>query len=224
MAKFIKPPGIDKKGWDENLRRQQIGVSRYATIGLQDGAGLSVAPNDPSVARVVEQAKQGNLRIFRATGVKGGYAMLEAKDNRGSVQAFMQIQVLASGADERKRIIVDLQAQTLTATEAGATIFKFDCVTGDSSHPTTPGIFHIFRKRKVHRSSMYNVQMNYAMFFTQDGKAIHQYHGAVPLSVVRTLKSQVSDWLGSHGCVRLTEADAAALFEWAPLSTAVEVK
>lgn len=224
MAKFIKPPGIDKKGWDEKLRRQQIGVSRYATLGLQDGAGLSVTPNDPSVARVVEQAKQGNLRIFRATGLKGGFAMLEAKDSRGTVQAFMQIQVLAAGADERKRIIVDLQTQTLTATEAGAVIFKFNCVTGDSSHPTTPGIFHIFRKRKVHRSSTYNAQMNYAMFFTTDGKAIHQYHGAVPLSMVRTLKSEVSDWLGSHGCVRLTEADAKALFEWAPMSTTVEVK
>ena len=61
MAKFIKPPGIDKKGWDENLRRQQIGVSRYATIGLQDGAGLSVAPNDPSVARVGSKATSGSF-------------------------------------------------------------------------------------------------------------------------------------------------------------------
>ncbi|MGC4091028.1 MAG: L,D-transpeptidase [Polyangiaceae bacterium] len=84
-------------------------------------------------------------------------------------------------------------------------------------------MFHIFKKRAVYRSVTYNVQMNYAMFFTIDGKAIHQYHGAAPLSWVRTFKSGI-DWFGSHGCVRLTEANAAALFAWAPMSTAVEVK
>ena len=66
--------------------------------------------------------------------------------------------------------------------------------------------------------------MNYAMFFTADGKAIHQYHGALPVSTVRFLKSKVSDYLGSHGCVRLAEDDAKALFEWAPIGTVVEVK
>jgi lipoprotein-anchoring transpeptidase ErfK/SrfK len=65
--------------------------------------------------------------------------------------------------------------------------------------------------------------MNYAMFFTTDGKALHQYHGAVPQNVVRTFRGKVSEWFGSHGCVRLSESDARALFEWAPLGTAVEV-
>jgi lipoprotein-anchoring transpeptidase ErfK/SrfK len=60
------------------------------------------------------------------------------------------------------------------------------------------------------------------MFFSADGKAIHQYHGLVPLSVVRAAKS-ASDWFGSHGCVRLTEADAKALFEWTPEMTKVVV-
>ena len=31
------------------------------------------------------------------------------------------------------------------------------------------------------------------------------------------------DSFGSHGCVRLTESDAKALFEWTPLHTLVEV-
>ena len=87
--------------------------------------------------------------------------------------------------------------------------------------------------------------MDYAMFFTTDGKAVHQYHGVVPLSasisvtavskearpgevvplsVVRTLKSKVSDYMGSHGCVRLTEDNARALYEWTPVGTQVRVK
>lgn len=66
--------------------------------------------------------------------------------------------------------------------------------------------------------------MHYAMFFTRDGKAIHQYHGVVPLFAVRLLKENISDWFGSHGCVRLSEEDARALFEWAPVQTTVRVR
>ena len=80
-----------------------------------------------------------------------------------------------------KRIEVDLGGQTLKAFERTKLIFSFDCVTGDDSHPTDRGVFHIFRKQHPHRSQAYNVQMNYAMFFTHDGKAIHQYHGPIPL-------------------------------------------
>jgi lipoprotein-anchoring transpeptidase ErfK/SrfK len=88
---------------------------------------------------------------------------------------------------------------------------------------TNLGRFKIQRKHEIYRSRAYNVQMDYAMFFTADGKALHQYHGAVPLSVVRTFRGKVSEWFGPHGCVRLSEPDARALFEWAPLGSAVEV-
>jgi lipoprotein-anchoring transpeptidase ErfK/SrfK len=67
------------------------------------------------------------------------------------------------------------------------------------------------------------VKMHYAMFFTHDGKAIHQYHGPV-FSIVRALKTSVSDSFGSHGCVRLQEEDARALFSWASNHTIVHVQ
>ena len=38
------------------------------------------------------------------------------------------------------------------------------------------------------------------------------------------MKANVSDRLGSHGCVRLTEDDAQALYSWTPVGTIVEVK
>jgi lipoprotein-anchoring transpeptidase ErfK/SrfK len=64
--------------------------------------------------------------------------------------------------------------------------------------------------------------MNYALFFTGDGKALHQYHGP-GFGVVRTFKKSVSDWFGSHGCVRLQEEDARTLYDWASVGTAVHV-
>jgi len=124
----------------------------------------------------------------------------------------------------QKRIRVLLSEQAVEAFEGNTRVHRFECVTGDNGHPTGRGTFKIFRKNHPYRSRSYDVQMDYAMFFTQDGKALHQYHGLIPLSVVRTARQNVSDWFGSHGCVRLTEPDARALYEWAPVGTVVQVQ
>ena len=78
-------------------------------------------------------------------------------------------------------------------------------------------------KRRPTQRKLIRVDLDCAMFFTLDGKVLHQYHGIVPLSIVRLARGGVGDWFGSHGCVRLVEADARALFDWAPLPTAVHV-
>jgi lipoprotein-anchoring transpeptidase ErfK/SrfK len=122
-----------------------------------------------------------------------------------------------------KKIIVSIANQNLEAFDGKKSVFEFDCVTGGSDYPTTVGRFNILYGHKNYRSKKYDVQMNYALFFSVDGKAFHQYHGHVPLSIVRAAKSTISDWFGSHGCVRLTEADAKALFNWAPKGTLVQI-
>jgi lipoprotein-anchoring transpeptidase ErfK/SrfK len=121
-----------------------------------------------------------------------------------------------------KKIVVDLKKQTVTAFDGGKVFHTCDCVSGDSSHPTPTGKFQINRKHHPYTSKKYKVPMNYAMFFTTTGVALHQYHGPAPwwlLQVGRELTSAV----GSHGCVRLQESDAAKLYKWAPLRTRVEV-
>ncbi|OON59562.1 L,D-transpeptidase [Massilia sp. KIM] len=127
-----------------------------------------------------------------------------------------------------KRIKVDLAKQTVETYEDDAKVHQFECVSGDDDHPTDRGSFRILRKHHPYRSRAYDVQMNYAMFFIREPrrppvKALHQYHGPAPLSVLRTLRSRVSAWFGSHGCVRLSETDARALYEWAPIGTQVTV-
>ncbi|MHB9075403.1 MAG: L,D-transpeptidase [Desulfobaccales bacterium] len=123
-----------------------------------------------------------------------------------------------------KRIAVNLEEQTVQAFEDDNQVYDFICVSGDDDHPTDTGVFKIFRKQHPYRSKTYNVEMDYAMFFTEDGKALHQYHGPVPLEVVRAMKQGVSEWFGSHGCVRLEEEAARTLYEWAPLGTQVTIK
>jgi hypothetical protein len=122
-----------------------------------------------------------------------------------------------------KRIAVNLSEQMVEAIENGCSVLNFMCVSGDSTHPTDPGIFQISRKQHPYRSRTYDVQMDYAMFFTQDGKALHQYHGLLPLTFVRSARQGVTDWFGSHGCVRLEEAAARTLYNWTPIRTRVTI-
>ena len=128
------------------------------------------------------------------------------------------------GPTGAKNIQVILTDQVLHAYQGSTLVYTFDCMTGSSDHPTIPGKFHVRRKDRIHRSAKYNAQMNYAMFFSPDGKAIHQYHGVFPLEAVRLAKSGLSDWFGSHGCVRLTEEDAKTLFDWTPIGTLVAIR
>lgn len=126
------------------------------------------------------------------------------------------------GASGNKRIRVDLFQQIVEAYSGNDRIHRFECVSGDNGHPTDRGMFRVRYKRHPYTSHAYRVPMNYALFFTHDGKALHQYHGPA-FGVVRAFKTSVSDWFGSHGCVRLQEADAKMLFNWAEIGTTVHV-
>ena len=122
-----------------------------------------------------------------------------------------------------KRIVVDLSSQSVIAYD-GTTIFhSCECVSGDFGHPTPAGKFRINRKHNPYTSHTYHVPMDYAMFFTTTGEALHKYHGPVPWGLLRIGRS-ITSRVGSHGCVRLQEADAQTLYGWAPVGTPVEVK
>ena len=122
-----------------------------------------------------------------------------------------------------KSILVDLRTQTVVANDGTAIFHTCDCVSGDSDHPTPRGHFTIERKHHPYVSHTYRVPMNYALFFTNSGVALHQYHGPAPWWLLRAARA-VTKAVGSHGCVRLEEEDARKLFDWATLGTVVEVR
>lgn len=122
-----------------------------------------------------------------------------------------------------KKIKVYLDQQIVEAYEGGERVFRFECVTGDKWGPTERGTFFIGRRYEDYRSVKYKVDMDWCMFFSADGKAFHQYHGAMNFSLMRTSKKHLTDMVGSRGCVRLREADAKALFHWTPEGTEVNI-
>lgn len=127
---------------------------------------------------------------------------------------------------EGKNIVVDLDRQKLFAYQGNELVYSFHCVTGREGKETDIGKHQIFRKAHPYRSKTYNVPMDYAMFFTKDGKAIHQSRSVFVRSLLMSVDAEqlLGPHIGSHGCVGLSEDDARNLYNWAEIGTGVTVK
>lgn len=134
------------------------------------------------------------------------------------------LQPIAAFADNGraapKTIYVVTDEQKLYAWEGNELVYEFHIVSGRPGKETHPGVFAVSRKYEDYTSKTYDAPMPYSMFFTNDGKAIHGTQYATARSY---LHAYVTESVGSHGCVGLTEEDAKTLFEWAPMSTRVVI-
>jgi lipoprotein-anchoring transpeptidase ErfK/SrfK len=119
-----------------------------------------------------------------------------------------------------KSILIELRRQKLFGLEGGSRRYEFHCATGDRDHQTPTGEWRIIRKHRFYTSQKYKVRMDYAMFFTSGGEAIHESNMVIVTSYLKTLGLHN---LGSKGCVRLASDNARELFNWAPMNTKVRV-
>src|ERR1700744_2449256 len=99
-------------------------------------------------------------------------------------------------------IEVDKTAQRMTVTVDGHEVYKWAVATGGIDYDTPNGAFKPFRMDIDHHSDEWdNAPMPYAIFFTQTGNAIHGTYEQLSLGHAV-----------SHGCVRLSLANAASLW------------
>ncbi len=135
---------------------------------------------------------------------------------------FIIIAATAWGSEEikKKEIRVFIERQVLVALENGEEIYSFDIVSGRDEKETTTGRYKIFCKHEKYTSKTYGSEMPYTMVFTKDGKAIH---GTTMATLRSYLHSYLTESVGSQGCVGLTDDNAKALFDWAPVGTPVIV-
>jgi lipoprotein-anchoring transpeptidase ErfK/SrfK len=147
--------------------------------------------------------------------VQGGWRILIV-----SILVFIISPVWADDGAGKKEIRIYIERQILIALENGQEVYNFDIVTGRDGKETTAGSYRIFRKHEKYTSNTYGSEMPYAMFFTEDGKAIH---GTQMATLRSYLHSYITESVGSQGCVGLTDDNALALFQWAPMGTPVIV-
>jgi lipoprotein-anchoring transpeptidase ErfK/SrfK len=120
-----------------------------------------------------------------------------------------------------KFIVVTLDTRTLEAFDGATRAHSFSCLIGREGHRTTPGRYRIGRKHRNYTSRTYNAPMNFAMFFSADGKAIHESESFHLRNLGMTFGF---DSAGSHGCVGLPHDAAETMFNWTPPGTRLLVR
>jgi hypothetical protein len=99
-------------------------------------------------------------------------------------------------------ISIDKTSQRMTVSVDGATRYVWPVSTGRPGFDTPNGTFHPFRLDRDHHSTVYdNAPMPDSIFFTKTGDAVHGYFDTPHLGMAV-----------SHGCVRLSPANAAVLY------------
>ena len=82
--------------------------------------------------------------------------------------------------------------------------------TAGPGHFTPVGIFHIYRKEIMSWSTLFNVWLPFADYFT-GGFAFHEY-------------PDVPGFPASHGCIRISDGDAQVVWKFATLGTRVTIR
>ena len=122
---------------------------------------------------------------------------------RSFLIAFTALTLAAAGvADAKVAIIVDKDSQQMTVSIDGVERYHWPVSSGLPSYETPNGCFRAFRMEEDHYSKEFDdAPMPHSIFFTKIGHAIHGTDFANRLGSP-----------ASHGCVRLSRANAATLF------------
>ncbi|NVN87468.1 MAG: L,D-transpeptidase [Rhodopseudomonas sp.] len=109
----------------------------------------------------------------------------------------------AAGLAQAKiAITVDKDAQQMTVAVDGVERYRWPVSTGNPSHETPNGSFTAFRMEEDHYSKEFDdAPMPHSIFFTKVGHAIHGTDSESRLGSP-----------ASHGCVRLSRANASTLY------------
>ena len=105
-------------------------------------------------------------------------------------------------AEAAVQIDIDKDTQTMTVAVDGAVRYRWPVSSGLPAYETPNGSFKAFRMEAEHYSKEWDdAPMPHSIFFTKRGHAIHGTDSASRLGNP-----------ASHGCVRLSRANAATLF------------
>src|SRR5215468_11429946 len=121
---------------------------------------------------------------------------------RSFLVAFAGLLFAGHAAQANVAITVDKNTQTMTVAVDGVERYHWPVSTGVPSYETPNGSFRTFRMEAEHYSKEFDdAPMPHSIFFTKIGHAIHGTDSESRLGTP-----------ASHGCVRLSKANAATLY------------
>lgn len=182
------------------------------------------------------------FRISRKTGIPY-YMIEEANPNRDlnvlSVGDVINLpsrdKALPLAPVSNKRIVVNLDSQTLVAFDNGQEVFNWLISSGISSAPTSPGIYQILSHNEIASGSSFTLcaenglncglwEMYWfmGMYEVRPG-LMNGFHGAVLLPNGAYLGGGNVGAPYTFGCVMSLDSNAKLLYDWADLGTVVEI-
>jgi hypothetical protein len=123
---------------------------------------------------------------------------------RSFLVALAGLTLFAAGAAQANvSITVDKNAQQMTVAVDGVERYRWPVSTGIPSYETPNGSYRTFRMEEDHYSKEFDdAPMPHSIFFTKIGHAIHGTESESRLGTP-----------ASHGCVRLSRANATTLYD-----------
>src|SRR6201992_2264315 len=117
--------------------------------------------------------------------------------------AFAGLMLITTAAQAKVQITVDKNNQMMTVAVDGVERYRWPVSTGNPSHETPNGTFQTFRMEANHFSKEFDdAPMPHSIFFTKVGHAMHGTESESKLGIPV-----------SHGCVRLSRANATTLYD-----------
>lgn len=132
-----------------------------------------------------------------------------------------------------KRIVVDIESQSLVAYENDEVVFSWRISTGIDTAPTSPGVYQILSHDRLASGGSYTLcgtqgcgqwRMHWFMgLYEVTPGLMNGFHGAVELPNGGYLGGGNVGAPYTFGCVMSLDANAQQLYEWADVGTPVEI-
>lgn len=135
------------------------------------------------------------------------------------------VEPLPDGSGSGKRVVYDISAQQVWLVDAGEAVARTYRVSGSRYDQLPEGTYQVF-SRSRHTTSWHGSEsMEFMVRFHRGARANIGFHD-IPVDATTGVEVQTVADLGtplSDGCIRQDVADAAALWEFAPVGTPVVV-
>lgn len=187
-----------------------FGIAFVVTL-VSVGAGVGLIPSD-------------SRRAYAAPDRPDSVALAGAKvDASGTLEAPRVSTALPPDSGTGRRIVFDESAQRVWLVNASGRVRRTYLVSGSVTDNLQPGTYDVYSRSRWAVGIDDSGVMEYFVRFTRGNHAAIGFH-SIPTKNGEPL--QTRGQLGtprSHGCIRQSLPDAIALWEFAPVGTAVVV-
>lgn len=201
-----------------------------ANAGIETGTDADTASDEPRDAprdRTRDVVDRGRLSERAETGAPTGTATREQEEkaeSEDSEETETTDAPLPAGSGEGRRVVFSESQQRVWLVEDDGTVARTYLASGSVYDNLDPGTYEVFSTSRYAVGIDDSGTMEYFVRFTHgdEGAAIGFHTIPVDDGVPVQTREQLGTPL-SHGCIRQAEADAIALWEFAPVGTTVVV-